>query len=262
MYELIILSLLMRWPLHGYHIAKITNDVIGPWAKVSSGTLYTMLAKLEREGLIAVAPDRGDGPRGERPARTFAITEEGRKRFRQVMMDTTSNLGDYQKLFRYKCGYLDLLRPEERLLLLNHYANYCQAVILHVQTEMDGLVYELAEHPDPAYLEQVLTGMRHIVAQWQAELDWVRGMRDRELAAQASQSTVQPPGDRFGDRAVTAHATEGEVGGQARRKRSSASGVRRPPPPGGRNHGGRRLPADAGGDVDQDERSERDEEAE
>jgi DNA-binding PadR family transcriptional regulator len=190
MYELIILSQLIRWPLHGYLIAKITNDVIGPWAKVSSGTLYTMLAKLEREGLIAVVP--GAGAHGDRPARVFALTEEGRQRFHQVMLDTTSNLGDYQKIFRYKFGYLDLLSPEERLLLLNHYANYCQAVILHVQTEMDSLVHELAQHPNPAYLEQVLAGMRHIVTQWQAELDWVAGIRDKERAAATNHTQSMP----------------------------------------------------------------------
>ena len=54
MYELIILSLLMRMPMHGYLIVKITNDQIGPWAKISSGTLSTILNKLEQTGLIAV----------------------------------------------------------------------------------------------------------------------------------------------------------------------------------------------------------------
>ena len=52
MYELIILSLLMRFSLNGYAIAKIANDIIGPWAKVSNGTLYPLLTKLEKAGLI------------------------------------------------------------------------------------------------------------------------------------------------------------------------------------------------------------------
>ena len=39
MYELIILSVLMRMPMHGYLIVKITNDQIGPWAKIRSETL-------------------------------------------------------------------------------------------------------------------------------------------------------------------------------------------------------------------------------
>ena len=43
MYELIILSLLMREPIHGYRISKIISDIIGPIAKVSHGWLYPCL---------------------------------------------------------------------------------------------------------------------------------------------------------------------------------------------------------------------------
>jgi DNA-binding PadR family transcriptional regulator len=181
MYELIILSLLMRMPMHGYLIVKITNDQIGPWAKISSGTLSTILNKLEQTGLIAVIPQGGDQARRVRHLRTYMITEEGRKRFRQLMMDTSSNLGDYQKFFHYKMVYLDLLRSDERVLLMNHYINYCQTTILHIQTEMDGLVHELADHPTPAFLENLLRVMKHIVQQWQEEFDWVRGVREEEL---------------------------------------------------------------------------------
>ncbi len=37
LYELIILAQLMRQPAHGYLIAKIINDMIGPYAHVSNG---------------------------------------------------------------------------------------------------------------------------------------------------------------------------------------------------------------------------------
>ena len=182
MYELIILSLLMRFPLHGYMMMKITNDQIGPWARISSGTLSTILSKLEQVGLIAVLPQADISARGDRRARTYTITEEGRKRFHQLMMDTSSNLGEYQKFFHHKLTYFDLLQPNERLLLINHYVNYCQATILHTQTEMDSLVYELADHPNPAFLENLLRVMKHIVEQWQGELHWIQGIRERELA--------------------------------------------------------------------------------
>lgn len=187
MYELIILSLLMRFPLHGYLMMKITNDQIGPWAKISSGTLSTILGKLEQAGLIAVLPQDSHAANGDRRARTYTITEEGRKRFHQLMMDTSSNLGDYQKFFHHKMTYFDLLRPAERLLLLNHYMNYCQATVLHIQNEMDSLVYELAgDHANPAFLENLLRVMKHIVEQWQAEFDWVKGIREQELAGVAT----------------------------------------------------------------------------
>ena len=181
MYELIILSLLMRFPLHGYLMMKITNDQIGPWAKISSGTLSTILSKLEQTGLIAALQQEGDAARGDRRARTYTITEEGRKRFHQLMMDTSSNLGEYSKFFHHKMTYFDLLQPAERLLLVNHYIYYCQATVLHTQTEMDSLVYELADHSNPAFLENLLRVMKHIVEQWQAEFEWARGIREQEL---------------------------------------------------------------------------------
>src|SRR5215472_16629201 len=156
MYELIVLSLLMRGPLHGYLIVKITNDMIGPWARISSGTLYPLLTRMEKAGLITVTASENQIASGERQTRTFMITEEGRKRFHQVMMDMSSNLGDYQRIFRYKTGFIDLLQPQERLLLFNHYINYCQTSILHLQTESAGLAHELAQQRHRSFLDNVL----------------------------------------------------------------------------------------------------------
>ncbi len=184
MYELIILSLLMRARLHGYLIAKITNDQIGPWAKLSSGTMYTILARLEQAGLIAVVPPEHEAAPGDRRARTFTITEEGRKRFHQLMMDTSFNLGEYDKVFRYKMVYSDLLRPAERLLLLNHYINYCQTTMLYLQSEREALAYELGEQEQAVYLGNAVNVMQHLEHQWQGELDWVRALRERELTTQ------------------------------------------------------------------------------
>ncbi|HEU0003536.1 MAG TPA: PadR family transcriptional regulator [Ktedonobacteraceae bacterium] len=186
MYELIILSLLMRFPIHGYLMMKITNDQIGPWARISSGTLSTILAKMEQMGLIAVLPEGRSDTRADRRARVYTITDEGRKRFRQLMMDTSSNLGEYQKFFHHKLVYIDLLRPDERLLLLNHYINYCQTTILHTQSEMEGIVYELADHPDPVFLENVLRNMKHTEQLWQAEFDWAKSVREQELSKMAT----------------------------------------------------------------------------
>lgn len=179
MYELVILSLLMRMPMHGYLIVKVTNDLIGPWARISSGSLSTILNGLEERGMIAVVSQ--ERSRGGHQARVFTISEEGRKRFHQLMMDTSSNLGEYQKFFYRKLEYFDLLRPNERLLLLNHYINYCQTTILHRQTERESLVHELADHPNPAFLQNVVRVMQHVEQQWQAELEWVRGIREEEL---------------------------------------------------------------------------------
>ena len=46
MYEFLILSHLMKNSAHGYLIARIIDDIIGPYARVSNGRLYPLLAKM------------------------------------------------------------------------------------------------------------------------------------------------------------------------------------------------------------------------
>jgi DNA-binding PadR family transcriptional regulator len=185
MYELIILSLLMRFPLHGYLIAQIANDIIGPWAKVSNGTLYPLLTRLEQTGLITRVSDEQRGTtRAEQQGRTFMITDDGRKRFHQVMMDTSSNIGDYQRMFHLKVPFLDLLSSSERLHLLNHYINYSQACILHMKTEAENLQHELSSNQGavPLFKELALQTMQHRSEQWQAEVDWTMRLREQLVA--------------------------------------------------------------------------------
>jgi DNA-binding PadR family transcriptional regulator len=183
MYELIILSFLMRNPMHGYLIAKILNDIIGPFAKVSNGRLYPLLAKLQEGGLIVAEKGESDH-HGDRRQRAFAITDTGQQRFHQLMMDTTSNPGEYQRLFWLKLPSLEFLQPIERLYLLDHYLNYCQAHIFHFANEMDDLVRRVANTPfmTPEQLEATLCVMRHSMKSWQLEIDHVREWRTREVA--------------------------------------------------------------------------------
>lgn len=184
MYEFIILSLLMRSPMHGYLIAKIANDQIGPWAKISRGTLSTILGKLEEVGLTAPAAP-GPSPQGRRQSRTFAITEAGRIRFYQMMHDTSSNLSDYQRLFYLKLVFFDLIRPEERLLLWSHYLTYCQTTALYLQTEAAALRNELAGEANSVFREHALKVMTRMEQQWRNEVAWAAEERTREAEAAA-----------------------------------------------------------------------------
>ena len=81
MYELIILSHLMLQPAHGYMIASIINDMIGPYARISNGRLYPLLAQMEKSGLIKPYSEASAGQQSDRQLRTYEITEAGRKRF-------------------------------------------------------------------------------------------------------------------------------------------------------------------------------------
>ena len=203
MYELIILSLLMRFPAHGYLISHIINDMIGPYARVSNGRLYPLLAKMEESGLIEAYEEDGQEQHGERNARSYRITEAGRQRFHALMMDTTSNLGEYQRFFRYKAPVLYLLQPFEQIYLLEHYLNYCQAHVLHLTNETNDLAtHGLARgYPHKASLAATLDVMNHVTDQWRMEVAWVQRLRAEVLArcesvekpAQPAVNTTLPP---------------------------------------------------------------------
>lgn len=169
MYEFIILSLLMRGPTHGYHIAKTLGQLIGPVAKASNGRIYPLLAHLEAAGLIAACPD--ESPR--RAARTYQITDLGRARFRSLATDTDSSPREYQELFGLKVMVFPLLLPEDRLNLLDHYIHYCRTHIMHLQGSCDSAGAS-ADYESAEALELVL---QHRLRHWQLELSWAEGLK-------------------------------------------------------------------------------------
>jgi DNA-binding PadR family transcriptional regulator len=187
MYEFIILAQLMNGAAHGYLIAKIINDMIGPYARLSPGRLYPLLAKLEQNGLIAADTE----VRGDRQLRVYCITEAGRMRFHLLMRDTGSSPGEYQKLFPYKVCAFGFITPGERLRLIDHYINYCQAHVFHQQAEMEDMIREAPQYGRsiaPGYIrldaysiESTVNVMQHSIDQWQHELDWARSLRQREI---------------------------------------------------------------------------------
>jgi len=189
-YELIVLGGLMTGPYHGYFLAKVMSDMLGPWQKISTGNLYPLLTRMQRAGQITpadAAPVPGIASR--RQARAYAITDKGRKRFREIMLDTKSAAGDYDRLFRIKVLYFQYLEPTERRGLVEHYQDYCRAAIRHQQTETGDLKNWLAglrsDRVDrtgvvtAAGLRDAIEVMDHSISTWQAEYEWARRLASR-----------------------------------------------------------------------------------
>lgn len=197
MYELIILALLVRLPLHGYLISKITNDILGPYAKLSNGRLYPLLAQLADAGLLSVAEDSTHTGGGRHP-RQYAITEAGRQRLHALLMDTSSNLGDYSRIFWYKTPHLYLLTREEQMRIVDHYITYCQTNIFHYLNEIEDLPAHKQHltQPTDAYLASVVFVLEHVLRRWRLELESVQQWRARFLAS---------------DEASPEHPTESQV---------------------------------------------------
>lgn len=63
-------------PLHGYGIARRIEQISGDLLAVNQGTLYPLLLKLEQEGAIA---SEWGASENNRRARFYRLTRDGRK---------------------------------------------------------------------------------------------------------------------------------------------------------------------------------------
>ena len=75
--ELLILKTLALGPRHGYGIAQRIEQVSGGVFRVTLGSLYPALQRLERDGLIDAA---WRASQNNRRARYYRITRAGRRR--------------------------------------------------------------------------------------------------------------------------------------------------------------------------------------
>jgi DNA-binding PadR family transcriptional regulator len=87
MLELAILGLLIESPMHGYELRKRLTGLLGAFRAFSYGSLYPALRRMQDDGLIAenAAPT---GTPVRRARRVYQLTDEGRKRFGELVADT------------------------------------------------------------------------------------------------------------------------------------------------------------------------------
>ncbi|MEX0892725.1 MAG: helix-turn-helix transcriptional regulator [Gemmatimonadota bacterium] len=95
--ELLVLSALREGPMHGYQIALELEERSAGMFNLQHGTLYPILHRLEREGLIAGEWSAGDG----RKRKEYVLTRPGRARLgegtgevREVFARLLGVLGD------------------------------------------------------------------------------------------------------------------------------------------------------------------------
>jgi DNA-binding PadR family transcriptional regulator len=71
--ELLVLGMLRRGAMHGYRIAREAAESSGGAFTVSHGTLYPVLRRLERAGLVRSTIEAGEGAR----RRVYVLTPAG-----------------------------------------------------------------------------------------------------------------------------------------------------------------------------------------
>ncbi len=100
---MILKTLDVLGPLHGYGIARRIEQISGDLLKMNQGTLYPVLLKLEQEGSIASEWGTSEN---NRKARFYQLTPEGRKQLRTEAESWEQTAAIIARFFAVKAGDL------------------------------------------------------------------------------------------------------------------------------------------------------------
>jgi DNA-binding PadR family transcriptional regulator len=115
MLELAILGLLKQQPMHGYQLSRELGESLGGFWRVSYGSLYPTLRRLERDGLVAPVPGQ---PTGGRRKTVYGISERGERAFLDLLQEAPGDTSTEDARFRVRLAFFRYLPPETRIRLL------------------------------------------------------------------------------------------------------------------------------------------------
>jgi DNA-binding PadR family transcriptional regulator len=115
MIELAILGLLKEQPMHGYQLQRELSEQLGGLWRVSYGSLYPSLRRLERDGAIASESGAGTGARRKT---IYTITDEGERLFLELLQEPPQENQTEDARFRVRVAFFRYLPPETRVRLL------------------------------------------------------------------------------------------------------------------------------------------------
>jgi len=122
MLELAILGALKEKPMHGYELKKRLSYLLGHLWKISFGSLYPALKRLEARNAVERAYTVKEKTRNRY---VYRITPQGEELFRQLLVDMrkSSEITDSDK-FSLRLAFFRYMEPEMRLWLLERRRSY------------------------------------------------------------------------------------------------------------------------------------------
>lgn len=168
---MVVLELLHESPMHPYEIQqKIRERQLGRLTKVTVGSLYHAVEKLEKDQLIEVVETSRDGRRPERT--TYQLTELGVDTFRAEVLANVSEVTPEYPRFAMAVQHLHTLRQDEAVTELRRRASALKKKL----AVTDVTIAELTMHDvEPVFW----IDYDYTRAMRQAELDWVERLIDR-----------------------------------------------------------------------------------
>jgi len=158
MLELAILGLLKERAMHGYQLSKRLADTLGAFWKVSYGSLYPALKRLEREGAVeSVFPREEVGRRKN----VYRVTEKGEKLFYDLLQEAGQESWEDNR-FRVRLAFFKYLKPDTRLRLLEKRRAYLEGRLSEIKASLgrareriDNYTLSLMRHGEEATQQDI-----------------------------------------------------------------------------------------------------------
>lgn len=170
MIELAILGLLKEHPMHGYQLSREVAGQVGGLWKVSYGSLYPTLRRLEREGAIEAEPGTA-GASGARRKTVFRITDEGERLFLELLQEPPTDGQSEDARFRMRLAFFRYLPPETRIRLMEKRRSGLEGKLGELKTA-------LRDPRDPDDYTRAL--MEHGRAAIESDIAWLNGLIQAE----------------------------------------------------------------------------------
>src|SRR3954471_19000177 len=182
MLELAILGLLKERSMHGYQLSKRLADTLGGLWKVSYGSLYPALKRLEKEGAVEPVFDKDDVGRRKN---VYRITAKGEALFAELLQEAAPESWEDNR-FRVRLAFFQYLKPDTRLRLLEKRRAYLEDRLSDIKVSLKN------------YRERIdaytLSLMRHGAEATEQDIAWLDGLIEterRKVAADADPAAAE-----------------------------------------------------------------------
>lgn len=165
MLELAILGLLKERSMHGYQLSKRLTDTLGGFWRVSYGSLYPSLRRLEKDGAVEQVFDEQEVGRRKN---VYRITEKGEQVFLQLLEDAGHDTSTEDNRFRVRLAFFKYLAPDTRIRLLERRRVFLEERLSTIQTSLAAT--------SGGFDTYTLSLMQHGRDTTEQDIDWLNGL--------------------------------------------------------------------------------------
>jgi DNA-binding PadR family transcriptional regulator len=152
--ELAVLGLLHESPLHGYELRKRLTTLLGPFRRISYGSLYPCLKSLVVRGWISAddTPLGTPGLTGRRAKVVYRLSAEGKERLQEMLTEggpsawEDETFGVHFALFAHTDAEVRLRILEGRRSRLEERREGVRAALARARERLDRYTLELQRH--------------------------------------------------------------------------------------------------------------------